>query len=93
MAAMAAVSEAEKEYTRGGFTSGVRSDGRGPLDFRHIQVQTDVVKQANGSARVVLGGTEVVVGVKVRRRRGSWEGGGAPMQERAEAGMQRHAIQ
>lgn len=60
------LSKEETEYVRQGFEAGVRADGRGVFDFREIDIITDVVSQATGSARVRLGSTEVLVGVKVR---------------------------
>ncbi|KAL6769913.1 RPH2 [Auxenochlorella protothecoides x Auxenochlorella symbiontica] len=58
------VSAGEVEYVRRGFEAGVRGDGRGPLDFRQIEIETGVIGQATGSARVRLGTTDVLVGVK-----------------------------
>ena len=43
-----------------------RLDGRKPLDFRKpITVEYGISKTAEGSARVKIGGTEVIVGVKL----------------------------
>lgn len=44
---------------------GTRLDGRGFLDTREIKIEQGVIEKAEGSARVLLGKTEVVVGVKV----------------------------
>ena len=44
-----------------------RADGRGFNDFREIQIETGFVESAEGSARVKLGNTEVLVGVKVQK--------------------------
>src|ERR671930_2658000 len=44
---------------------GKRLDGRGFDDQRPILIETDVIKKANGSARVKLGDSEVIAGVKV----------------------------
>lgn len=44
---------------------GKRLDGRGFLDTRELKVFTNVIEKAEGSARVVLGNTEVIAGVKV----------------------------
>jgi len=44
---------------------GKRFDGRGPLDFREIEIETGISKRAEGSARVKIGKTEVIVGVKM----------------------------
>ena len=43
----------------------VRSDNRKPLDYRQITVEYDVSKSAEGSARVKIGDTEVLAGVKM----------------------------
>jgi len=44
---------------------GKRLDARGLGDFREIEVEQGVIEKAEGSARVLLGKTEVLVGVKV----------------------------
>ena len=44
---------------------GKRFDGRGLLDHRDITLETNVIKNAEGSARVKFGDTEVLVGVKL----------------------------
>lgn len=44
---------------------GKRFDGRGLDEFREIVVETGVSKNAEGSARVKIGNTEVIVGVKM----------------------------
>lgn len=43
----------------------VRYDGRKPLEYRPITVECGISKSAEGSARVKIGGTEVIVGVKM----------------------------
>ena len=48
------------------FEAGKRFDGRGLFDLREIKVGFDVSNKAEGSARVSLGKTEVVVGVKLQ---------------------------
>ncbi|PIO08770.1 RNA-binding protein [Candidatus Pacearchaeota archaeon CG10_big_fil_rev_8_21_14_0_10_34_12] len=45
--------------------SGKRFDGRNLEDFREITIEKGVSKNAEGSARVKIGNTEVVVGVKM----------------------------
>ena len=45
--------------------SGKRSDGRGLNDYREIQIESGLIERAEGSARVRLGKTEVLVGVKI----------------------------
>jgi exosome complex component RRP42 len=47
------------------FAEGKRFDGRGLLDHRELKVEPEVSNKAEGSARVKLGKTEVVVGVKL----------------------------
>jgi exosome complex component RRP42 len=44
---------------------GKRLDDRGLGDYREIKVEQGVIEKAEGSARVLLGKTEVLVGVKV----------------------------
>ncbi len=44
---------------------GKRFDNRGLLNHREISIETNVTKNAEGSARVKLGKTEVLVGVKM----------------------------
>jgi exosome complex component RRP42 len=46
-------------------SSGKRLDGRGLTDYREIQLEIGVIERAEGSARVRLGKTEVMVGVKI----------------------------
>ncbi len=44
---------------------GKRLDERGLMDYREAQVETGVVEKAEGSARIRLGKTEVLVGIKI----------------------------
>jgi exosome complex component RRP42 len=44
---------------------GKRLDGRGLGDYREIKIEQGIIEKAEGSARVLLGKTEVLVGVKV----------------------------
>lgn len=44
----------------------MREDGRGMLDYRNIEVATDVIEHAEGSAQVDLGATRVLVGAKMQ---------------------------
>ena len=46
-------------------SGGKRLDGRGLTDYREIQVEVGVIERAEGSARVRLGKTEVMVGIKI----------------------------
>jgi exosome complex component RRP42 len=45
--------------------TGKRLDGRGLSDYREIKVEQGIIERAEGSARVLLGKTEVLVGVKI----------------------------
>ena len=42
-----------------------RLDSRKPFEFRDIEIETGISKNAEGSARVKIGKTEVIVGVKM----------------------------
>ena len=46
-------------------SKGMRLDGRGITDYREVNLETGVVERAEGSARVRLGKTEVMVGIKI----------------------------
>jgi len=46
-------------------SEGKRFDGRKLDEFRNIEIETGISKNAEGSARVKIGGTEVLVGVKM----------------------------
>src|SRR3972149_9803692 len=45
--------------------SGRRADGRARDEVRHLSVEKNYVNTAEGSARVKLGDTDVLVGVKI----------------------------
>ncbi|MCW4045100.1 MAG: exosome complex protein Rrp42 [Candidatus Bathyarchaeota archaeon] len=45
--------------------AGKRLDGRGLGDYREIKVEQGIIERAEGSARVLLGKTEVLVGTKI----------------------------
>jgi len=57
------------EVRRGHITTllekGKRSDGRTLNEFRDISIETGTIATAEGSARVRLGNTEVIVGIKM----------------------------
>lgn len=59
------ISDAEREYITQGVEQNIRNDGRGREDYRAVEVQLGVIAQASGSARLKLGNTDVIVGVKV----------------------------
>ncbi|HTY75040.1 MAG TPA: exosome complex protein Rrp42 [Candidatus Nanoarchaeia archaeon] len=45
--------------------TGKRLDGRSLTDFREFKIEEGVIEKAEGSARIFLGNTQVLVGVKV----------------------------
>ncbi|CAK9151878.1 unnamed protein product [Ilex paraguariensis] len=61
---MVGLSVGEKHFIQGGIAQDLRSDGRKRLTYRHIQVETGVIPQADGSARVKMGATDVIGSVK-----------------------------
>ncbi|BBN11627.1 exosome complex component RRP42 [Marchantia polymorpha subsp. ruderalis] len=58
------LSSAEKSYIAGGIAVDLRGDGRGRHHFRDFSIDTSIIPQANGSARLRLGGTDVIASVK-----------------------------
>jgi exosome complex component RRP42 len=46
-------------------SNGKRLDGRQPDEYRQIQLESGIIERAEGSARVRLGKTDVIVGVKI----------------------------
>ncbi|XP_076850138.1 exosome complex component RRP42 isoform X2 [Brachyhypopomus gauderio] len=63
------VSEAEKVYIMHGVLDDLRLDGRGCEDYRHMEIETDVVSNTDGSAKVRLGHTDILVGIKAELKR------------------------
>ena len=60
------ISRIRKQQIARLIANGKRIDGRGIDEYRPIKVETGIIEKAEGSARVLLGRTEVVVGVKVQ---------------------------
>ncbi|MBT3941054.1 exosome complex protein Rrp42 [Candidatus Woesearchaeota archaeon] len=54
-----------RKYIASLLKKNLREGGRKPFEYRNIKIETDVLSQANGSARVKFGDAEVFVGVKV----------------------------
>ncbi|MCE3215291.1 hypothetical protein HAX54_001700, partial [Datura stramonium] len=52
---MVGLSVGEKNFIKGGIAQDLRNDGRKRLTYRPIYVETGVIPQANGSARVQVG--------------------------------------
>ncbi|RAL44268.1 unnamed protein product [Cuscuta campestris] len=61
---MVGLSFGEKNFIRDGIGLDLRTDGRKQLAYRRIYVETGVIPQASGSARVKIGATDVIVSVK-----------------------------
>ncbi|XP_042464112.1 exosome complex component RRP42-like [Zingiber officinale] len=61
---MVGLSLGEKQFIHGGIAQDLRTDGRKRLHYRPISIETGVIPQANGSARVRLGATDVIVSIK-----------------------------
>jgi exosome complex component RRP42 len=59
------VEHLRKQQMADSLTRGKRLDGRDFDQTRPLEIELDVIKKANGSARVKLGDTEVIAGVKV----------------------------
>src|SRR4030043_35036 len=59
--------------------AGKRLDGRGLTDYREFTIEEGLIERAEGSARIRLGKTEVLVGVKV--------GTGAPFPDTPNEGV------
>ncbi len=59
------MSEAEKKHLEMALKSNVRYDGRSLEDLRPITIEKGVIATAEGSARVKMGDTEVLAGVKM----------------------------
>ncbi|KAG8657910.1 exosome complex component RRP42 [Manihot esculenta] len=68
---MVGLSVGEKYFIQGGINQNLRSDGRKRDTYRPIFVETGVIPQANGSARVRIGTTEVIASVKAELGRPS----------------------
>lgn len=62
---MMEITEIEKQAALDKISQGKRMDGRDLKELRDINVETGVAKNAEGSAKVELGETKVMVGVKM----------------------------
>jgi len=61
---MQKLSKGEIDFILGGLLDDIRADGRGRLDFRPFVAETQFLSQTNGSSRLILDSTDVIVGVK-----------------------------
>jgi len=59
------LSASERKFIGKGIEQDVRNDGRQRMDHRYFDLKTNVVLNANGSARLKLDHTDVLVAVKV----------------------------
>lgn len=59
------ISEIRRDHILKLLGNGKRTDGRKFTDWREISVTTNCIESADGSARVKLGKTEVIAGVKI----------------------------
>jgi exosome complex component RRP42 len=60
------IAELRKDYIYSLMVKGKREDGRAFDEYRELKIETNVISKAEGSARVKLGDTHLVVGVKVQ---------------------------
>ncbi|XP_072945632.1 exosome complex component RRP42 [Epargyreus clarus] len=58
------LSHTERVYIMHGIQDDYRADGRSSIDYRPMELETDVVSHASGSARLRLANTDILVGVK-----------------------------
>lgn len=56
----------KKDYVLSKLKEGERIDGRKFDEFRKIEIQTNIISKAEGSALVKLGNTQVIVGIKMQ---------------------------
>lgn len=55
----------QKSHLKQMLEKGVRLDGRKPLEYRKITIEENTSRNAEGSATVKMGNTEVIVGIKM----------------------------
>lgn len=61
----AVITRVKKKQIEQLVAKGKRLDGRGLTDYREIKIEQGIIERAEGSAKVLLGRTEVVVGTKI----------------------------
>jgi exosome complex component RRP42 len=59
------IAEIKRDHLMNLLKDGEREDGCGFEEFREISIETGCVESADGSARVKLGKTEVIAGIKI----------------------------
>jgi len=55
----------KRDYIEKLAAEGKRADGRKFNEFRNIEIETGIVKKAEGSAKVKIGNTQVIAGIKM----------------------------
>ena len=55
----------KREYLENLAKNGKREDGRKFNEFREIEIETDIISKAEGSARVKIGKTQIIAGIKM----------------------------
>ena len=55
----------KKDYLNQLANDGKRSDGRKMNEYRPVVIETGIIGKAEGSARVKIGNTQVVAGIKM----------------------------
>lgn len=70
---MVRLSREEERFIIHGAEDNVRDDGRSQIQYRPIEIETGVIPSAMGSARVVLGNTDVIACVKANTFTPSWD--------------------
>ncbi|XP_076806094.1 exosome complex exonuclease RRP42-like [Clavelina lepadiformis] len=63
--AKAILGDSEKWFIVHGVQDDFRTDGRSCESYRHIELETGILSNTHGSARIRLGSSELLVGVKV----------------------------
>ncbi|KAL6531024.1 hypothetical protein OROHE_014506 [Orobanche hederae] len=61
---MVGLSVGERNFIKAGIAQDLRNDGRTRLTYRPFYVETGIIAQASGSARVKIGATDVIASVK-----------------------------
>lgn len=62
---MAVTSNLKRDYIQNLAKKGKRIDGRSFNDFRNIKIEPGIISRAEGSAKVTIGNTQVVAGIKM----------------------------
>jgi len=62
---MTLTSTIKRDYLHNLAKKGKRQDGRDLFQFRNISIETNLISKAEGSARVKIGNTQVVAGIKM----------------------------